>query len=157
MTSDEATMFWGRKSRGSTTPEKRRVLASPFMAMLRSPATTRWPLGSTLMTEAAIWPVKLLELLELPSPLKESLPEAWASRFRMEPRKPVPELLPGPLLAMAFWRLASVLALLVALMDSAISIFSESPTLRGRARPLNGLVKVLLLKRLPVLTRSMLA
>src|SRR5471032_3662289 len=49
-TSPEATMPPALMSSGLTTPEKRSVLRVPLNDMLRSPATTRLPLDSTLTT-----------------------------------------------------------------------------------------------------------
>ncbi len=117
---------------GLTTPEKRSVCSPPFIAMLRSPATTRWPLGSTLITETAICPLRLPLASVSPEPLYESLPDAVASALSR--RSTMPTLLepPGPLTASLLSRLVSVLLFCVALSDSLMATFSESPTWRAR-------------------------
>ena len=68
-TSTEATMLPSRRSLGSTMPEKRSSVSSPRTMALRSPATSRLPLGSTLITEAVSWPLKLLLFALDPLPL----------------------------------------------------------------------------------------
>src|SRR5450830_849221 len=104
-TLEEATTLPVVRSLGFTTPEKRRVRVPPLRATLRSPATTRLPLGSTLVTVAVSCPVKLLTSVVLPLPLYESLPLALASRFSSERMIPLPTpLTPGPLVLIGLRR-----------------------------------------------------
>jgi hypothetical protein len=70
-------------TRGSTVPEKRSTSTFWFTPICLSPASTRWPLGSTSITVAVIEPEKVLALSVPPLPevvvLADSRP-AWPGR-----------------------------------------------------------------------------
>ena len=78
----EATTLPGWIARGSTRPEKRSTSTFWLTPICFSPATSRWPFGSTPVTVAVIVPEKSLLFSVLPLPSKVLLERAGGAGAR---------------------------------------------------------------------------